>query len=440
VTVKIDGFEEAIGIIDFVLKKKINCHSEFHLTLRVKDDKTNAFYSMIDKNIEVKDDDNHLLFVGYITYMEASFGHEGRVMITAHSYSRKTDVTFKRRIFQNPNKKYKDIFNSIVNDSGNESFNFSVSEDFEIQSPVVQNVETDFGFAVRLAERENKYLFVQDAKKPTWVVGRDTGNSNGSIEDEDVLTFGKLWKDVGREKRVDGLSVGTKKYIPFGSKVNVNALGSSVEYVVYGLVLEKKFEEYVYKYEMYNPNNFFLPEKSRANVRVPLLAEVTDNNDKDSKGRIQVKFIDEQFKDMDSDKGKVWITYRTPYTAQTGGIIWLPNKGDTVEVIYNGDSFEAGESVRSEKIAEQFKNPGNKYLAISEESFISYDGKKKSITITVKDGSKANKIYIDGSCIRMEAGGSTIEVDDKGIVLKGKNITVNASEQAEIVSKKIHLK
>ncbi len=123
--------------------------------------------------------------------------------------------------------------------------------------------------------------------------------------------------------------------------------------------------------------------------------------------------------------------------AEKGGFIFVPDKDDIVEVIYNNNEFVATQIIARKSLDEKFKNVKDKYIANifgrmiifkeKELELISGDNKivmgDDSILLQVKDKAK---IVIKENNIELQAGKTTMTLSDDFSV-KSSNIKANGS-------------
>ena len=172
---------------------------------------------------------------------------------------------------------------------------------------------------------------------------------------------------------------------------------------------------------------------------VMLRAEVTDNQDSENLGRIQVRFLSEQenqrMEDMCQEPSKRrWIDYLSPYTGKDGGgIVMLPDVGDEVTVhIENRFPLVMG-SRRNREIREDCRDVNHKNICIHKASQLEW----ADDVITVRNG-KDVKIVIkedavevhrtEQAHIRMQDGKITAQNGDAEIRMEKDSVEIRLPE------------
>lgn len=132
------------------------------------------------------------------------------------------------------------------------------------------------------------------------------------------------------------------------------------------------------------------------------LAKVVKNEDPENLGRIQAEFLD--FEDsLPSDR--TWITYLCTFTEDSGGVIFIPDAGETIHVFVENGICYADGCVRKTAINDQLQNIKNR-------------------TICVR-----NKLFkFSDEQIELTGFGYNIEVNEKGLYVSGETIKIDAEE------------
>ena len=127
---------------------------------------------------------------------------------------------------------------------------------------------------------------------------------------------------IGRRKKIRVAELVTSKYFELGRILNLD--NDTCKYLI---VAPEVFQENGVdrvRYTLEEMKN--LEPAELCNVApIKLKAKVLDVKDDKNFGRVKV-----QFEIEDKDTNKNWLPYRTPYS----GIIFLPEKGDSVETFY----------------------------------------------------------------------------------------------------------
>ena len=129
---------------------------------------------------------------------------------------------------------------------------------------------------------------------------------------------------------------------------------------------------------------------------------VTDNRDPENRGRVQVDFNSQSVEDI-ADDDRLWICVAAVYAGDQGGILFIPDKGDLVDVLWDGREFLVTGVRRTKAISEAYRNVDEKRIV---------DGRGRSICFGEK-----------GLLIR--AGASAIQVRKDKVVVTGRTVEIN---------------
>ena len=279
------------------------CESHPSMQIEMIPDKMNDVSELeniarIGSSVEA-DIDGILVMCGKISQVSGKVSYKGAaVSVLVVSDSVESDTNRVSRVFQSPEKTWKDITDKI---SGKVAFTINRSDlsSEKAENIVIQYNESDFEFVCRLAQEHNARVFVNanEHSNSSAIIGDDIKKSI-SLENNDIISAERSFTEFSER-----LDIQCSKYVELGTKVSC----LQNDYVVTALRTE----------QLYDDCKFFLRLeriiKPRKSDRQPLsvlslgTATVTDNKDPDSLGRIQVAFNETE--DSISDK-KIWIQYR----------------------------------------------------------------------------------------------------------------------------------
>lgn len=329
---------------------------------------------------------------GKITYSGAA------VTVKAVSYSIESDTAKTSRVFQSPEKKYKDIFDKI-----SDSVSFKVNKD-DIASKVepeviIQHNETDFAFANRIACNNKTRVFVCDCvREHSEIVIADDLNKTQKLENSDIISF-KM--DISAYAEVSEIEY--REYIELGTKVTIE----NNEYVVIGLTAEYRDDNDRFFYRL---ERIIKPHEVDTNVLSVIslgTAKVTDNKDPDNLGRLQVSFT--ELEDALDDK-KIWIQYVNTLTAKEGGVFFIPDVDELVQVLYQNGYCYAYGCTRQVAASEKINNTDNKSIMLYEKTLVIED---KKITLI--------------------SGDYTVEVNEDELFIKNNDYSMTMSKDSIVV-------
>lgn len=328
---------------------------------------------------------------------------------------------------------------------------------------IIQQNETDFQFANRIAEENDTRLFVcSNQRGNSQIIIDDSLNSIFTLEENDIISA-----KINITEYNETIEFEYKEYIELGTKVNYNG---QWYVVIYSYAIYKDDNtRYYYKIER------ILKDRKQAINQINLIslgrAKVTDNKDTENLGRIQVEFT--ELEDSINDK-KVWIQYINNFTASDGGTFFVPDVDEIVEVIMQNNKCFAYGCVREKAVAEKIKNPDSKSIKIYDKTCIiekekiafeawDYIGeineneiyiKNKEYNITLKNdsivlGSDKNKFIIDKNQINSNVDEKAeIKITDKNIIsnvengktlLTANSLEVNASKDVNVTTGKLNI-
>jgi len=479
-SVMFDSFSDGFHMKKLKITKKVNQHHECFVQFDF--DRFSSDLELADKELKIFDDENKLIFSGKVYSSDIMYSRERgskEVEIKGYSLTKDTDVVHNNRVFQSPQKKIGDILQSV-----NKKFTVKGKDDIEIVHPVVQYNETDFEFAVRMARENSLFVFVDDsAGCASLKLGESLDNTSTLFNIDKVYSISKVHQFDCKDGDMTfpaGIIVRTEQYVPFGATVQVSdsIMGTRIngKYVVFQMsCCREEQNAYFFEYVLYD-KNFPVAEVPKYMDDLHIRARVVKNDDE--QGRIQVKFSKypdkkkgqegdintecyDVFEDVDGkdENTRTWMPYLTPYSQKDSGIVFMPNTNDAVEVIFSRNTFFAINSLRLEKIGEQFiEREQNKYIFHKDKyiAFRNQDNEKKGIEIFSQEkcsihlNDKAKKITInigkstiemDDSSIKMSNGSSHIEMTSKDIkISNGSSIISVDSGKIEVSSNKINLK
>ena len=421
---KCTGFEKVSGyMVDFFLRKEFGKHSELKFKMSVRDDEANAQLEKVGQNVGVMLDVKNPVpvFFGEITSVtvERKLGNTC-IEVSAVSDSAKIDSDKHTRIFQNPDKTFADILTparlkipqckiELATDLSSANY----------KNILVQNQETDFEFINRLARYANKKVWINDTKAGQIVlkVADCADDTPRKIELKKIISC-----RIGREKNLKIARIETQEYFPTGALVqienyNCKYLVNAVEFrLVHGS------DRFFYELEEFTPRKIDI-NPAPLEKTIKFKAKITNTADEKNLGRVQVKITDAE----DEDSKKSWLPYRTPYSGKDGGFVFIPDVGDTVEVIFaNGDFFVCS-ALRENALQKDFQNVADKYIANNSGQKIFF--KQESLEIV----SAKNKILLDKDKIELTAGDNKILLSGAGIEIKsGSGIEIKSGSGTEI--------
>ncbi len=460
---KVTGFDNIERFREFSLNKEKGNHSVCYFSF--VSNSFDDFSDLINHDVKVMDD-NYIMLSGIIkniSFVSGSF--ENIIKVTVVSKSSCMDSDSNNRIFQKEEQTYKEILENVAN-KNNYKFEVPASlKEAELVHPIVQNNETDYQFISRLVKEAFGKEIIVD------INGEDTINvafieeSQYSIKTNEIFSISNDIKDSYDE--IDFMIKGgeegqeLREFVDIGKQV----LWTNKKYVISKVNIKKEEGVFRYKCHAISKDNEVL--KREANINNHLyIAKVVEVEDPDNLGRVRLDFSNDIIEDMTQDN-KMWVKVLTPYTAKSGGFVFIPDVDDIVETIWDDKEFYVVGCIRQEKLADRYQdiklkqigNLHNKNICLAEDklelttkeavitmldeeihlsmadSVISVlkdkiDIKTKKSTVRINDDIVADtgKVHIDSDNIEQK-------VKNK-YICESNNITLNASATAKIEGKK----
>ena len=410
---RISGFENILHLDEFSVEKSCGAHSVCAFRASIKAEDEDAFLGRAGQDIQVLwdgEEKSKCVFSGRIEEVRlVKQLHSSLVEVRALSLSAAESVKEHTRIWQNPKKKLGDVLAAAKLEL--ESCNLRLLKSLAAQNyalPILQNQESNFAFLLRIAGYMDIPLWVEDTKdgQAAVVLSDCLTETVCDIDAEDILRYEAVREQSGRKL----LTLTLQKYMPFGSRVKI--AGEAGEYVICGLRIELYREIYEFRCRLkpYSPWKYEAAPAPRLEKTVFFKGTVEDNRDGEHLGRVLVSFQDGAVRDM--DKERMWIPYHTPYTGLAGGMVFLPDKGDEVNVVFSNEGIYAAAALRENAMAEECRKVDNKYLGNNTLQRIFFLNK------ALKIASGDFTIFMDEEKIELTAGASRITMTQEAITLK----------------------
>lgn len=389
-------------------------------------------FAKISEKVEISLD-NSLIMCGTVSDISGCIKYTGAaVTLEVVSDSAEADTTKASRIFQSTQKNIQTVFDKLSNDKYKFVFKGDASSK-TIEKAIIQNNETDFEFVSRIAEEYDCKVFVcADERGVCEIIVSESLSKTKQLDTEKVIMF-----NAEISKHRDVLDIEYPEYMELGTTAVLNG----DDYVVVFSRAIRKDDNTGFFYRLERIKSKTDAEIYPTNLISVGKAKVTDNKDPDNLGRIQVEFL--EMEDALNDS-KIWIKYINTFTADSGGIIMIPDANEYVEVLYQNNECFAYGCVREKEIAEKVKNPDDKSILLFDRILCS---KKDAVTFEAGAFSgelKDKEVYFknDNCSIKMNSDNLTVENKNSTIQIDGKRvlIAVNKNNCIEVSDKAIQVK
>lgn len=406
---KLTGIPSYNHIMEIRLEQRCGTHGNLRCLLSIDEKQERAFHGAINAEVKVVPDELSI-FNGIVQSVSIDKQFSAiRVEILAASTSILEELEPKCRIFQSDTNKYGDILSRDKLELKNCDISLGSSiKAMKYKEIAFQNQESNFSFIKRLAEKANVPVWVNDfsASKAKIVLQDVLIDSVRQIKDKDIIKWRIINAANGNRAEIK-----LRDYINLGRKVSIENDGKT--YVVYAVTMEMEHGSIYYTYELREDKKLPVIDMKMTDLEktVRLKAKVKNQDDPEHKGRLQVEFIDEGLKDVNKDKPR-WLPFIIPYTGKAGGVVFIPDKDDVVDVVFSNGECYVTAARRENKLADECQKVIDKYIGNNTKQRIFW--KEKSLELM----SDENKIYMDKEKIELTVGTSKITMDKDSIILK----------------------
>ncbi len=412
----ISGLDNA-GIIRKVkLVKRANSHSSCEIETLLNGNVNPGKY--IGAQIVLENDERILMRgeVASVTVNRA-FG-QSTAVFCAYSLSAAVDREVKNRIYQDCEKSFSDILGMIRCESYNVKVIDKTAANEKIEAPVIQRNETDFEFAKRMALSKGLYLFVDDtSKKFSASICKKLADREKTISAKDVIYF-----ETHITQYEERIKFKSREYFNVGSLLCCEGY----DYLITEFVLNYKNQTENYQYEMVRTVK--TAPRVRENDFVILgKAEVISGDDPERLGRIQVSFL--EYED-NMPNNRMWIPYVNNLTEKDGGMLFIPDPGEIVNVYCCNSECYASGCVRQQQYNGSMSDISARTL-LSRGARFDISEKRAGMDIF------GYKIEAGENGLEIQKDKVRIIVNEKRILIKNNGASITAEKDAvEVVSDK----
>lgn len=319
----------------------------------------------------------------------------------------------KERIYQNPQK----TFSEILKNYDKIEIGKCEHVNDKIEEILYQHQMDDFTFLKLLAGKCGTALWITDE-----------GNlSFGSLRHEKTISDtdsnvrkGVLEKRITSSHQKKEISILTMEQFPNGTTLHYQ----QETYVICQTEVHEEYDEVYFRYI-----GSTMPDHHSEILLSPITvsAKVTDNQDKDHLGRVQVEFTEFE----DNAKNRTWIPWLSPYVGRTqGGVIMLPDVNDIIIIHIAETICCAIGTLRQKVLPDDCQDVKQKYFSMSktclildEKHITAVQGEKIKTELT----ENAAVIQCDHAEISVKADAIQAQLPDS--VLKLDKNSINAEQK-----------
>ncbi len=405
-SIKISGFEN-IQLVTFSLVKEVNAHSVCEFSFNIPPEESGDYLDCFGNDIKISNGEDYI-FYGVIDGVSLSSNiYSDVISIHAVSDSVKSDSVKKKRLFQDPDKTLDDVVSYLKKEG---SFEVENKCGDIISIPLLQDGDTDFYFLKKLAHAHQLHLFIDDTVGQGKVKFIMTAANNGAAQKVEETPCGVSYKknqSLNGGLRSDMIIVLRDTYYNTAGRISYNGFTGHIS----GLrMYMEKFGVY-YEYTVVSddsPPDYDIPLLPERVILSGIVAE-NDNSEPSPKGMLKVTF-DCDYIDAAPEK-KMWIPYRTPYSASKGGFVFIPDKDDRVQVIYSRGKLIAEECFEIGDIPEEMKEFRNKYISNI------YNKRLTFAEDSLEICSDENTVILTKETVTFTVGGCSIVIKDGSVEL-----------------------
>lgn len=414
---------ENVFFESFSLKKGFNRHGECRFRAFAPEELAQDCLNRVGDALYVASDEDHALplFCGVITSVarEKNLGATS-IEIIAQSPSIAVDKEPRRRIFQNPEKTFGEIVESLDLDPCDpklaDAFKNAVHE------PVVLQLgETDFELLLRLAKEAGLRVWINDQREdnPALVVAPAISDNVATLPEEKIVRLSERNTESGWSVEMASL-----EHFEPGQKLKLGDGGR--EYLVLAYDLETTRGLDMFNYQL-GESGESAPEKSPERTAI-LQARVKDAADPDNLGRVRVAF--ENLEDCCGDDKRLWLPFRPAWSGKASGTVFVPDPDDLLETIFVNGELYASATLRENPLLEECRQVADKCIGNNSGQRIFW--REKSLDLL----SSENLIHIDEEKIELVVGENQIAISKDGIQLKTPDARIELAKNDLVMSAK----
>lgn len=427
------------SIREFYMVQEINEHVHMKMTAVVKEEYKDKYVKSVTGKDQIRvTAGKDVLFQGMVEMAEVK--QEGGfyyLILKGISNTHETDITKKRRSFQDKNQTYRDMVMSIIREYDHGGIIDSASQEAAIETIQLQYYETDWDYMKRMASHFNAGIVADcTLEGPKIYFGMPAGRNIGKIEEyryRITKNLAEYQKESGTNQKIQEKD-STVIHVTTGKNFAVGDRGTfeGAELCIRKKEIRMKKGILRFHYEFSTKNGtsrpkIFNQKMAGVSIKGKVLERVRDHL------KIHLEIDEKQ------EKGTAWLfPYATMYASEgNSGWYCMPEENDTV-LVYFPDTDAANavgtSSVRVQGSAgDKIDNPQVKYFrtADGKEVMFSPDG----IVITCSDGSIFIEMDQNKGITISSTENITISSEKEIKIEAEEEITISAEEKTDITCK-----
>ena len=406
---KITGWDDVSFLAAFHLEKAAGKHSTCRFQAGIREEQASTFLQRVGQPLAVKTDDESPVFFGRITSIARVLDERRslRLDVQAVSGSIAEDERPHFRLFQDETKTIGDVLAKL-------EMKDALTVDDKLKSIkyapfLVQVHETNFQFLCRVARALGTHVWVSDTIRGhvAFHVGPRAERRRQKIAFDALHAY-----TVRHAQLRKTAEICLQQVLALGTSVQLG--DETTEYIITGVAIDKRRETFYGTYTLEEAKDVPTPELHLPVVpALSLRAVVMKVESQPAKARfgcVQLRF--QGIEDIVTEPKRAWVSYRTPYAGKAGGIVFLPEPGDTVEALVIGEQVFVVNEYRTKPLEKEYAKLEDKYIGNNFEQRIIW--KKDALELR----SKKSSIVLKEKSIDLLTGRAKVTLDEKGIYVQ----------------------
>ena len=416
----IQGFEAVPYLEAFRLEKAAGTHSRCVFRFATGEGQAAQVLGRVGKTLCVTTDAGMPAFYGRIERVSRIETQESfRLEVAAVALSITEDEQSHDRVFQDEKKTMKDVLAAGKLGMKKSTVTLDRTIGGAAYRPLlVQYRETNMHFLCRIAKALGTHVWIKDTfpDRAAFLIGPRAAESRATLHYEQLRSYAVHHVQLRRTAEIC-----VEQYLELGTRVRLG--DETMTYVITHAIVEKTEETFYGTYVLEEdtagkPPKLHIPVESALTLRAAVTAVSTKGGEPvQQHGCVKLNFLDGV-----EDVGSARVPYRTPYAGKAGGLVFLPELGDIVEVTFAGEQAFVVSEFRTHPLQKEYGQPADKYIGNNFDQRILW--KKDALELR----SKTSSIILKEKSIALTTGKAKITLDEKGIYLQYADHAITLSD------------